>query len=223
MSAGKDGLTRSNLTPRCKAMRAAAVIPCMNRYPVALVSVAAYVFLALLVRPATLRWKTGRWGFNGLSGRPGSAGWWGGVSFIGSMLAIPLALKLEAFLTPQAFVMAGLGLMAMGLVITLLAQSAMGASWRIGVNETERTQLITTGLFAWVRNPIFTGMGTFGAGLVLLWPNVASLASLALLMLGVELQVRFVEEPYLRALHGEAWLSWARRVGRFLPGLGYAT
>ena len=192
----------------------------MNRYPIALASVAAYLFLALLVRPALLRWKTGRWGFNGLSGAVGSAGWCGGVSFLASMLAIPVALSLNVFSTPEAFAMAGLTLMAVGFAITLLAQSGMGASWRIGVKETERTALITTGLFGLVRNPIFTGMGTFGAGLVLLWPNVASFTSLGLLVLGVELQVRFVEEPYLRAVHGEAWVSWARRVGRFIPGMG---
>ena len=157
----------------------------MNRYPLALGCVTGYLFLALLVRPALLRWKTGRWGFNGLSGPIGSAGWWGGVSFLASMLAIPVALSLNAFTTPEALAMVGLVLMALGLAVTLLAQSGMGSSWRIGVKETERTSLITTGLFAWVRNPIFSGMGAFGAGLVLLWPNLPSFSSLGLLVLGV--------------------------------------
>lgn len=116
--------------------------------------------------------------------------------------------------------MAGLGLMSVGLVLTLLAQSRNG---RIGVDSAERTALVTTGLFAWVRNPIFTGVCTFGIGLVLLWPNLGSVASLALLVLGVELQVRFVEEPYLQTVHGSAWRDWARLVGRFFPGLGRAS
>jgi protein-S-isoprenylcysteine O-methyltransferase Ste14 len=190
----------------------------MARQLIALISVTVFLFLALLLRPALLRWRTGKWGFNGLSGPVGSAGWWGGVSFITALALIPVALATESSFT--ALAMPGAILMAIGLVLTLLAQSGMGASWRIGVDETERTKLITTGLYAWVRNPIFTGMGLFGAGLVLVWMNWASVTSLALLVLGLELQVRFVEEPYLARVHGHAFTSWASRVGRFVPWVG---
>lgn len=187
----------------------------MNRQLFALVSVSVFLVLALLVRPALLRWRTGKWGFNGLSGPMWSAGWWGGLSFGGSLVLIPIALMLDS---PGV----GLGaiVMSAGLLLTLLAQSGMGTSWRIGVDETERTKLVTTGLYACVRNPIFTGMGLFGAGLVLVWMNWASVLSLVLLIVGVELQVRFVEEPYLRRVHGEQWTRWASRVGRFVPWVG---
>ena len=32
--------------------------------------------------------------------------------------------------------------------------------------------------------------------------------------------MRFVEEPYLRRAHGEAYRAYAARVGRFLPRIG---
>ncbi|MDP1823856.1 MAG: isoprenylcysteine carboxylmethyltransferase family protein [Archangium sp.] len=192
----------------------------MNRQLIATTSVAAFFVTALLVRPAWLKWKTGRWGVNGLSGPVGSAGWWGGASFIASMIATALALGLSAIPTPEVVAIAGLALLGAGMVLTVLAQSGMGTSWRIGVQETERTALVTTGLFAWVRNPIFTGMGAFLAGLALVWPNAASLIGFGAFVIGVQLQVRFVEEPWLIAQHGDAWRSWARRVGRFLPGVG---
>ena len=41
-----------------------------------------------------------------------------------------------------------------------------------------------------------------------------------LLIAGLEIQVRLVEEPHLIRTHGEAYLAWARGVGRFVPGLG---
>jgi protein-S-isoprenylcysteine O-methyltransferase Ste14 len=47
-------------------------------------------------------------------------------------------------------------------------------------------------------------------------PRVA----LALTLLGIEMQVRAVEEPYLKRIHGEAYLHYAKRVGRFVPGFG---
>jgi len=59
----------------------------------------------------------------------------------------------------------------LGLVVTLVAQVAMGRSWRIGVDESERTELITTGPFALVRNPIFSAMFLAFLGLVLLAPK----------------------------------------------------
>ncbi|MEU0164095.1 methyltransferase [Streptomyces iakyrus] len=80
----------------------------------------------------------------------------------------------------------------------------------------ERTALITGGPLAYVRNPIFTAMAVTGLGLVLMVPNILALTSL----LAVELQVRVVEEPYLRTVHGPAYLEYRARAGRFVPGIG---
>jgi len=40
------------------------------------------------------------------------------------------------------------------------------------------------------------------------------------LVVAVEVQVRLVEEPYLTKTHGERYLRYASRVGRFVPGAG---
>ncbi|GAB3010244.1 hypothetical protein GCM10023080_090760 [Streptomyces pseudoechinosporeus] len=58
------------------------------------------------------------------------------------------------------------------------------------------------------------------AGLVLMVPNIVALISLAALVVAIELQVRAVEEPYLRATHGSAYLEYGATAGRFVPGLG---
>ena len=84
----------------------------------------------------------------------------------------------------------------------------------------ERTALRTDGPFRWVRNPIFTWMIATAAGLALLVPNAAGLAALGVLVIGMEIQVRLVEEPYLLRTHGAAYAGWAARTGRFLPGVG---
>jgi protein-S-isoprenylcysteine O-methyltransferase Ste14 len=47
-----------------------------------------------------------------------------------------------------------------------------------------------------------------------------SVASFVCLLIAVELQVRFVEEPYLLRTHGQRYRDYASRVGRFVPGLG---
>ena len=43
---------------------------------------------------------------------------------------------------------------------------------------------------------------------------------MVVIALGLELQVRAVEEPYLLRTHGDAYRAYAARVGRFLPGVG---
>ncbi len=49
------------------------------------------------------------------------------------------------------------------------------SEWRSEVDHTERTGLVTTGLFSLVRNPFFTAMALARFGLTLILPNVVAL------------------------------------------------
>lgn len=170
---------------------------------------------------------TGSTGFHGISGRPGSAEWFGGVLFVaGVALSLVAALaEVQGWIAPlwrpgPWAVAAGVAVTLAGILSTYAAQVGMGRSWRIGVREDERTQLVTGGPFAVVRNPIFSCMLLTAASLSLLLPNALTLAALACLLVAVELQVRFVEEPYLLRTHGQRYRDYAARVGRFVPGCG---
>src|SRR3546814_13686972 len=81
----------------------------------------------------------------------------------------------------------------------------MGSSWRVGVDPGEHTDLVTTGIFARVRNPIFTAMVTTAAGLALAVANIVAVAGLAALIISLHIQVRAVEEPCLRNRPGHAY------------------
>lgn len=115
---------------------------------------------------------------------------------------------------------AGIALGVGGVALTLVAQLAMGDSWRIGVDPATRTDLVTDGVFGSVRNPIFTAMIVATLGLVLLVPNPVSAAALLVLVAALEVQVRLVEEPYLRTVHGSAYDGYRSSAGRFVPGVG---
>ena len=149
----------------------------------------------------------------------------GGLLFVLALalgLAGPVLELLGALAAYEPLRLPGLGagFALAGIAGTLHAQLAMGASWRVGVDPRERTTLRTDGPFRWVRNPIYGWMILTAAGLALLVPNAASLVGLVALVVGLELQVRFVEEPYLLRTHGEVYASWAARTGRFFPGVG---
>lgn len=125
-----------------------------------------------------------------------------------------------AALTHPAIPATGLALALAGLVVVLAAQSAMGTSWRIGVDDTERTELVTSGLFGWIRNPIFTGMAAVSAGDLLMVPTLVAALALISLVTAVQIQVRLVEEPYLHRVHGPGYARYAAGAGRFLPAIG---
>jgi protein-S-isoprenylcysteine O-methyltransferase Ste14 len=85
----------------------------------------------------------------------------------------------------------------------------------IGIAAT--TTLVRSGVFGWVRNPIFTAMFTFGFGIALVTPNLVAIAGFLLLVATIERQVRIVEEPYLLTVHGNAYRNYLANVGRFVP------
>ena len=108
-------------------------------------------------------------------------------------------------------------LYAAGLVLVLVAQHQMGSAWRIGVDPTEKTQLIKTGLFQYIRNPIYTGLFIGGIGLWMTSPSYLLLIGLLLGYISVELFVRKVEEPYLLEQFGSEYRSWYRSTPRYFP------
>ena len=178
-----------------------------------------------------VQWRrTGDTGWRGISGRFGSSEWWAGVLFTVALVAgvlgpVTALVGLEPVASLDGPVVRGVGaaLAVAGVLATFATQLAMGTNWRIGVDETERTDLVTAGPFALVRNPIFTAMATTGLGLALMVPNLVSLLGFVLLVVALELQVRVVEEPYLLRAHGQSYSAYAAAVGRFLPGLGRLT
>lgn len=62
-------------------------------------------------------------------------------------------------------------------------------------------------------------MITAATGLALLVPNTITTVAAAVLLVAVEIQVRSVEEPYLRVAM-PTWASYATQAGRFVPAVG---
>jgi steroid 5-alpha reductase family enzyme len=191
----------------------------------ALVLYALWFALAFGVRTLIALRRTGDTGFRGLSGTPLTLEWWAGVLFaialaVGLMAPIADLAGLPPLVDDPRVDLAGTLVAVVGIALTLAAQLSMGDAWRIGVDEGERTGLVTRGAFSCARNPIFTAMATTAIGLAAMVPNVVAVVGVVALAVALELQVRGVEEPYLRRVHGSEYEAYAAEVGRFVPGIG---
>jgi protein-S-isoprenylcysteine O-methyltransferase Ste14 len=194
----------------------------------AAVMLVVFLVLTLFVRVAIQLRRTGATGLIGLRKGAGPLEWLGGLLFIGGMAMAIVSLNLVLndnldtieSLDVDALHAVGIFLATIGGLSVFGAQLGMGASWRIGVSDDQGTDLITGGWFSVIRNPIYTAMIVGWTGFALMVPTWLAFAAVVVIAFALELQVRVVEEPYLVRTHGEAFRSYASRVGRFVPGVG---
>ena|SRR5829696_182179 len=184
--------------------------------------------LTFVVRIAIQLRRTGNTGLIGLREGAGIADWGSGLLFVSGMAlgaASPVLVLRDHLGTidaidVDALHVIGIVLAASGGLAVFAAQLGMGESWRIGVSDQERTDLVTSGWFAFCRNPIYTSMMVGWLGLALMVPTWLGFAAAGVIAVGLEIQVRYVEEPHLMRTHGYEYRAYTSRVGRFLPGVG---
>jgi protein-S-isoprenylcysteine O-methyltransferase Ste14 len=195
---------------------------------VAIAMLVAFGVLTFFVRVAIQLRRTGTTGLIGLRRDAGPLDWLSGILFVGGMalaVASVVAVRNESLemidaLDVVGLHVAGIVVAAVGGLAVFGAQLGMGASWRIGVDEEERTELVTGGWFSVCRNPVYTAMIIGWTGFFLIVPTWLALAAVFVIAAGLEIQVRAVEEPYLLRSHGDEYRAYAALVGRFVPGVG---
>lgn len=119
------------------------------------------------------------------------------------------------YLDSHVLRVSGLVLLHISLAWILYAQFEMGKSWRIGIDTENETLLVTGGIFAVSRNPIFLGMLSCIAAIFFVIPNMITFSVLLLSYFIIQIQVR-LEEEFLVAQHGTIYKSYKQRVRRWL-------
>lgn len=119
------------------------------------------------------------------------------------------------YLENDTLVFVGWALLILSLVFVWFAQSNMRESWRIGIDEENKTELVTNGLFAFSRNPIFLGIMIANAGLFLVLPNAFTLLIIALSTVSINTQIR-LEEEFLLKKFGDQYMQYQSKVNRWL-------
>ncbi len=114
---------------------------------------------------------------------------------------------------------AGLLVMWAGLAVRIWAIVVLGRSFRMTVEVDTGQKVIDSGPYRWVRHPSYTGILLLMAGLSLVYGDWPALAILLVLPAGVLIHRIFVEEAVLTEVIGRAYMDYAARTKRLVPGL----
>lgn len=119
------------------------------------------------------------------------------------------------YLDSESLKLVGMVLCLASWLWTVIAQYQMGNSWRIGIDETNKSAFVTKGLFGLSRNPIFFGMLLTLMGFLLILPNALSLLTLACGYLLMQVQIR-LEEEFLAKQYGNEYKIYQQKVRRWI-------
>jgi len=96
------------------------------------------------------------------------------------------------------------------------AQIKMGKSWRVGIDEKVKTNLITSGLYKFIRNPTYLGLFILNIGVWVIWPTWTIFLLNLMFVIILEIQVR-CEEDFLTKVHGQQYMEYKSRTKRYIP------
>ncbi len=110
----------------------------------------------------------------------------------------------------------GITLGVLGVIIFAVSVLTMRDSWRAGVPKDENTELVTSGIYAFSRNPAFLGFDFIYIGILAMFFNVSLLIVTLLAILLLHLQIVNVEEDFLLTTFGDDYLAYKKKVCRYI-------
>lgn len=102
-----------------------------------------------------------------------------------------------------------------GDLIFLISVLCMKDSWRAGIPDRGRTELVTDGIYAFSRNPAFLGFDLQYIGVLLMFCNLLTAAFTVFAVSMLHLQI-LQEERYLTAAFGAEYMKYHHQVFRYL-------
>ena len=105
-----------------------------------------------------------------------------------------------------------------GLLFAVWARQHLGSNWSRSVTIKQGHELITTGPYAVVRHPIYTGILTGFLGMAIAISQVRGFIVVVLVFLALWIKLR-MEEQWMRSQFGEAYAAYAHRTAALVPYL----
>jgi protein-S-isoprenylcysteine O-methyltransferase Ste14 len=110
----------------------------------------------------------------------------------------------------------GAALTVAGLLFAVWAREHLGRNWSRSVTIKEGHELITTGPYAVVRHPIYTGILAGFLGMAIAISEVRGFIAVVLIFVALALKYR-MEEQWMRAQFGDTYATYARKTAALVP------
>ncbi len=105
-----------------------------------------------------------------------------------------------------------------GFLIAIGAAVWFIGALRSGMDENiAENKLKTDGIYAWIRNPMYSGWWFMITGISLMWVNVWILITPFINWLIMTITLKRTEEKWLLDLYGNEYVKYLRRVNRCIP------
>lgn len=140
---------------------------------------------------------------------------WAGHPLLAAVLVNPPTVLRPLYRNPALQWFAA-GIAVLAFLATRACWARMGKSWRMGIDPGERTTLIVTGPYAYVRHPIYALSSVLMIATMLVVPTPLMIAAGLLHLLLLQWEARR-EERHLSAVHGSQYDLYCSGVGRFMP------
>jgi len=115
--------------------------------------------------------------------------------------------------TPAKFI--GIFFAVTGDIIFAMAVFTMKDSWRAGIPESDKTTMITNGIYGYSRNPAFLGFDLVYLGLLMMYFNIVLLVFSIFSIVMLHLQI-LQEEKFLQEVFGKTYMDYKSKVMRYL-------
>ncbi len=103
-----------------------------------------------------------------------------------------------------------------GVAVFVLSVVTMKDNWRAGVPKTDKTELVTIGIYKISRNPAFLGFDMVYIGILFMFFNWILFAVTLIAIIMFHLQIVNVEEDFLVAEFGRNYITYRKNVCRYL-------
>lgn len=126
-----------------------------------------------------------------------------------------LCIAMNFRMWKSSYAWIGIGVAALGVLVFIVAMETMRDSWRAGIPEKDRTELVTTGIYRISRNPAFLGFDLMYIGVLIAFFNYIHLLFVLYATVMLHLQI-LQEETYLAEAFGETYTEYKKHTGRYL-------
>lgn len=142
----------------------------------------------------------------------------GGAVLLGYLYVFLPDTRYFDFPLPSPVRWTGAVLMLAGNLIFIAAYAELGKQWSAELVIKDGHRLVVTGIYHWIRHPMYTGFLLFGIGIGLLSANLYGCAYLFVMLVLITIRLK-TEEDMMVEVFGDSYKEYKSRTSALIPGI----